>query len=94
MFTGVVRSTVDGSLPSWLRFYRNSLAALERGSTAFGPIHAEAATQVRGGRLLDLGSCFGFFPLRMARHIDVTATDLSASTMRLLATVSPRLQRP
>lgn len=93
VFTGVVRSTVDGSVASWLRFYRNSLAALERGLTAFGPIHAEAQAQVRGSRLLDLGSCFGFFPLRMARHIDVTATDLNTSTMRLLATVSPRLQR-
>lgn len=93
VFTGVVRSTVDGSLPSWLRFYRNSLAALEHGATAFGPIHAEAAAQVVGARLLDLGSCFGFFPLRMARHIDVVATDLNPSTMRLLTAVSARLQR-
>ncbi|MEW5810764.1 MAG: mycofactocin oligosaccharide methyltransferase MftM [Actinomycetota bacterium] len=94
VFTGVVRSTVDGGLSSWLRFYRNSLAALERGATAFGPIHAEAAAQVRGHQLIDLGSCFGFFPLRMARHAEVLATDLSAPTMRLLAAVSPRLQRP
>ncbi len=94
VFTGVVRSTVDGSVPSWLRFYRNSLRSLERGDTAFGPIHAEAQLQVRGDRLLDLGSCFGFFPLRMARHLDVIATDLNASTMRLLSAVSPRLQRP
>ncbi|MBX7448437.1 class I SAM-dependent methyltransferase [Mycolicibacterium sp. 3033] len=94
VFTGVVRSTVDGSVASWLRFYRNSLTALDQGATAFGPIHAEAQAQVRGPRLLDLGSCFGFFPLRMARHIEVTATDLNASTMRLLAAVSPRLQRP
>ena len=94
VFTGVVRSTVDGSLASWLRFYRNSLRALERGDTAFGPIHAEAQAQVRGDRLLDLGSCFGFFPLRMARQIDVTATDLNGSTMGLLTAVSPRLQRP
>lgn len=94
VFTGVVRSTVDGSVASWLRFYRNSLSALERGQTAFGPIHAEAQSQVCGERLLDLGSCFGFFPLRMARHLDVIATDLNASTMRLLSAVSPRLQRP
>ncbi|PRC56796.1 SAM-dependent methyltransferase, partial [Mycobacterium sp. ITM-2017-0098] len=25
VFTGIVRSTVDGGLPAWLRFYRNSL---------------------------------------------------------------------
>ncbi|BBX67981.1 SAM-dependent methyltransferase [Mycolicibacterium psychrotolerans] len=95
VFTGVVRSTVDGGLSSWLRFYRNSLAALERGDAAFAPIHAEAAAQVRGHRLIDLGSCFGFFPLRMAAlgH-DVLATDLSHSAMRLLDRVSARLRRP
>ena len=25
VFTGIVRSTVDGAMPAWLRFYRNSL---------------------------------------------------------------------
>ncbi|RZT25153.1 methyltransferase family protein [Mycobacterium sp. BK558] len=95
VFTGVVRSTVDGGLSAWLRFYRNSLIALEHGTAAFAPIHAEAAAQVRGHRLIDLGSCFGFFPLRMAAlgH-DVLATDLSHSAMRLLDRVSARLCRP
>jgi hypothetical protein len=95
VFTGVVRSTVDGGLPAWLRFYRNSLAQLEDGTTAFAPIHAWAASKVRGPRLIDLGSCFGFFPLRMARRgIDVTATDLNASTMHLLKRASTELRRP
>ena len=95
VFTGIVRSTVDGGLPAWLRFYRNSLEKLEGGTTAFAPVHAWAASLVRGHRLVDLGSCFGFFPLRMAHHgIDVTATDLSASTMHLLGQVSGQLRRP
>ncbi len=95
VFTGVVRSTVDGGLSSWLRFYRNSLIALEHGDAAFAPIHAEAASQVRGHRLIDLGSCFGFFPLRMAAlGYDVLATDLSPSAMRLLDRVGTRLCRP
>ncbi len=95
VFTGIVRSTVDGGLPAWLRFYRNSLEKLEGGTTAFAPIHVWAASLVRGHRLVDLGSCFGFFPLRMARRgIDVTATDLSISTMRLLEQVSGQLRRP
>jgi len=95
VFTGIVRSTIDGGLAAWLRFYRNSMEKLEGGTTAFAPIHAWAASLVRGHRLVDLGSCFGFFPLRMARHgIDVTATDLNASTMRLLEQVSGRLRRP
>lgn len=94
-FTGVVRSTVDGGMAAWLRFYRNSLRKLESGTTAFAPIHQHAAELVDGPRLIDLGSCFGFFPLRMARHgIEVLATDLSAPTMGLLAQVSDRLCRP
>ena len=99
VFTGVVRSTVDGGLPAWLRFYRNSLDRLEGGAASapmtFGPIHAWAASQVRGRRVIDLGSCFGFFPLRLARQgIDVLATDLSHPTMHLLRTVSNQLRRP
>lgn len=95
VFTGVVRSTVDGGWPAWLRFYRNSLTRLEDGSTAFAPIHERAAALVRGRSLIDLGSCFGFFPLRMARDgITVTATDLSGPTMRLLELASADLRRP
>lgn len=95
VFTGVVRSTVDGGLAAWLRFYRNSLRKLESGATAFAPIHAHAEQLVTGDRLVDLGSCFGFFPLRMAKHgIDVLATDLSAPTMDLLDQVGDRLGRP
>ncbi|MBS1692491.1 MAG: methyltransferase domain-containing protein [Actinobacteria bacterium] len=95
VFTGVVRSTVDGGLPAWLRFYRNSMAMLEGGNTAFAPIHERAAGLITGPTLVDLGSCFGFFPLRAAAHgIDVVATDLSEPTMRLLAAVSDRMCRP
>ncbi|MBX7431188.1 class I SAM-dependent methyltransferase [Mycobacterium sp. Y57] len=95
VFTGIVRSTVDGGLSAWLRFYRNSVDRLEAGTTAFAPIHAWAAGEVRGHRLIDLGSCFGFFPLRMARRgIEVFATDLSAPTMHLLRQISTAMRRP
>ncbi len=95
VFTGVVRSTVDGGLSSWLRFYRNSITRLEGGATAFAPVHAWAAEQVLGHRLIDLGSCFGFFPLRMARQgLDVLATDLSGPAMHLLGQVSTEMRRP
>lgn len=95
VFTGIVRSTVTGGLRSWLRFYQNSLDKLESGTTAFAPIHAHAADLVRGSRLVDLGSCFGFFPLRMAhRQLDVIATDLSRPTMELLTKASFELCRP
>lgn len=99
VFTGVVRSTVDGALPAWLCFYRNSLDKLEGSAPSaamtFAPIHAWAAAQVRGHRVVDLGSCFGFFPLRLARQgVDVLATDLSRPTMHLLQSVSTQLRRP
>lgn len=95
VFTGIVRSTVDGGLPSWLRFYRNSLARLEDGSASFAPVHAYAADALRGHSVLDLGSCFGFFPLRLVQAgYCVTATDLSAPTMHLLSRASERLHRP
>lgn len=95
VFTGVVRSTVDGGVPAWLRFYRNSLARLEGGTTPFAPIHERAAALITGVRLVDLGSCFGFFALRAAAlGIDVVATDLSEPTMGLLSAVCDRLHRP
>lgn len=93
-FTGVVRSTVDGPVPSWLRFYANSVSRLESGAAAFSPVHAYAADLITGRDVIDLGSCFGFFPLRLAaRGIGVVATDLSAPTMNLLSRVAPRLRR-
>lgn len=95
VFTGVVRSTVDGGVPAWLRFYRNSMTRLEAGTTPFAPIHERAAALITGTRLVDLGSCFGFFALRAsALGVDVVATDLSVPTMALLTAVSDRLHRP
>lgn len=95
VFTGVVRSTVVGGLASWSRFYHNSVARLEEGTAEFAPIHAYAAGQVRGRQVIDLGSCFGFFPLRLAQQgFDVLATDLSAPVMRLLAETSTEMRRP
>ena len=95
VFTGIVRSTVDGGMPAWSRFYRNSLAALESGRAAFAPVHERAMQLTAGSQVLDLGSCFGFFPLRMSRAgFELTATDLSAPTMDLLSRVSFQFCRP
>ncbi len=95
VFTGIVRSTVDGALPAWLCFYRNSIDRLENGSASFAPIHAHGVALLAGRKLIDLGSCFGFFPLRMARHrIDVVATDVSWPTMDLLIRASAAMDCP
>jgi hypothetical protein len=95
VFTGVVQSTVDGGgEDAWLRFYHNSLERLEGGAAAFAPVHEHAASLVTGTDIIDLGSCFGFFPLRMAAAgLGVTATDLSRPTMSLLDRMSVRLHR-
>lgn len=97
VFTGVVQSAMgaDSADEAWLRFYRNSLERLEHGAAAFAPIHEHAASLLVGSQIVDLGSCFGFFPLRLAaRGLTVTATDLSLPTMRLLERMSGRLHRP
>jgi Methyltransferase domain len=95
VFTGVVRSAADGDDAAWLRFYGNTLARLEHGTAAFAPVHEHAASLVLGTEIVDLGSCFGFFPLRMAAAgLAVTATDLSAPTMELLDRMCAMLRRP
>ncbi|CAM3752070.1 mycofactocin oligosaccharide methyltransferase MftM [Tsukamurella ocularis] len=92
---GAVRSTVDAPHDAWLTYYRNSLDDLESGSTAFAPVHARAEELLLGESVLDLGSCFGFFPLRVARRgWRVTASDLCPGTMDLLARVAPDLGAP
>jgi len=88
---GLVRSTVPGALDSWSVYYRNSLHELLDGTADFAPIHDRAAELVRGS-VLDLGSCFGFLPLRLAgAGVPVTATDILPGTMRLLDAVAPEL---
>lgn len=95
VFTGVVRSTVDGAQAAWLSFYRNSVTRLEAGLAGFSPIHQYGADLIQGSEVIDLGSCFGFFPLRLAAQgIGVLATDLSAPTMGLLARMSALMGRP
>lgn len=95
LVVGAVRSTVDAPHEAWTTYYRNSLADLESGCTAFAPVHARAEELLVGESLLDLGSCFGFFSLRAARRGKrVTASDLCAGTMDLLARVAPDLGAP
>ncbi|PXY23974.1 mycofactocin oligosaccharide methyltransferase MftM [Prauserella flavalba] len=96
IFVGVVRSTVPGALPAWRAFYGNTLARLRsrprgRSWTAdLAPVYDRAAALVPPGRVLDLGSCFGFFPLLLAGRdgYEVTASDLVPGSMRLLSAVA------
>lgn len=101
LFVGVVLTCADDPLEAWTSFYRNTIARLDEAVTdpggpgsiaAYAPVHAQVAELVRGSRILELGCCFGFQSLRLARAgYRVTASDLSASTVRLLDDMSRRL---
>jgi SAM-dependent methyltransferase len=101
VFTGVVRSCVDGPLPAWTTFYDNTLDRIRQSWRApepaahssiagLAPVYRRTLELVAPGTVLDLGSCFGFLPLLLAERSThrVTASDLSPGTMRLLATVA------
>jgi len=104
VFTGIVRSTISDPLTAWSTFYANSLAVLrdpcgpvdpdappESSLAAFAPVHERALAEIRGRTVLDVGSCFGFLPLRLAQEgFDVVATDHTAGTMGLLGAVAER----
>ena len=93
--TGIVASCADDPIQAWIAFYQNSIRRLEDGTAAFAPVHEHAESLISGNRVLDVGSCFGFFPLRLqAAGTTVVASDLNAGTMQLLETVAPRLGRP
>jgi SAM-dependent methyltransferase len=84
----------------WLPFYRNTLRELARGGAPGGtnagmaPVHERAAALAEGS-VVELGCCFGFLALRLARDgHEVTAVDLAPGTVALLASVAPALGAP
>src|SRR3954469_4093154 len=104
VFTGIVRSTISDPLTAWSTFYANSLAVLrapahdvepgvapESSLAAFAPVHERALAELRGRTVLDVGSCFGFLPLRLAQEgFDVVPADHTPGTMGLLGAVARR----
>ncbi|MDN5747967.1 MAG: class I SAM-dependent methyltransferase [Pseudonocardia sp.] len=96
-FVSVVLSTDPEPATAWTAFYRNTLAELAAGGAPGGtnagmaPVHTRAV-ELATGSVVELGCCFGFLSLALARagHA-VTAVDLSAGTVRLLASVAPAL---
>lgn len=96
----VASAAKDPELPddAWLAFYRNTLDALagepEPGGTnaEMAPVHARARSLVLGEDVLELGCCFGFLSLQLARDGHrVTATDLTGGTVDLLTRMAPQL---
>src|SRR5215203_676502 len=74
-FAGVILSSAPSSKEAWRAFYDNTLSKLQQvapGSypygdygpvAVFGRIYGQARGLVVGASLLDVGTCFGFFPL-------------------------------
>ncbi len=63
----------------------------------FGRIYRRAATLLPPGSVLDVGSCFGFFPLFLRRarpDLAVLASDLVPGTAALAARMAALLHRP
>jgi hypothetical protein len=93
-FAGVVESTAPSPHVAWRRFYVNTLRAL-RGApegrppagpiATFAQIYRHAERLARGHSVLDVGSCFAFFPMLLAAggEIRVTASDAHPGTVAL-----------
>lgn len=84
--TGVVLTTDAEPLVAWRNYYENSLSRLASGEATFAPVHQHAMDLVVGSSVFDVGSCFGFFPIALARSgYRVIGSDITAPTMGLLA---------
>jgi 2-polyprenyl-3-methyl-5-hydroxy-6-metoxy-1,4-benzoquinol methylase len=97
-FAGVILSSAPSPKEAWRTFYGNTLSKLRQAASGsypdgdygpvavFGRIYGHARGLVAGSPLLDVGTCFGFFPLMLQRsnpQLDVTALDVSAPTLEL-----------
>lgn len=110
LFTGIVRTSRPEAIDAWSLFYRNSrlrlapmIAAGPSGSgpldalEEFGAIYARADQHVPlQGTVLEVGSCFGFLALHLARIPSryVTASDISSGSMSLLDVMARHLAIP
>ncbi|HEY9414716.1 MAG TPA: mycofactocin oligosaccharide methyltransferase MftM [Pseudonocardia sp.] len=99
-FVAIVQASAPDPMDAWTAFYRNTIHGLARGAgtdpegtiAEFAPVHERAVSLVEGADVLELGCCFGFLSLRLARSGHrVTALDLVPGTMRLLTNVAARL---
>lgn len=96
VFSGIVISSAADATSAWELFYRNTLERLRHpgatGSLAeYAPVYAHALSLVPSGTVLELGCCFGFLSLQLAEQAQVTASDVTPNTVRLLGQVARRL---
>lgn len=97
-FAGVVLSSAPSSRDAWRAFYDNTLSKMRQVASGsypgrdtdpvavFGRIYHHAQSLVTGSSLLDVGTCFGFFPLFLQEsdpQIDIVALDVSTPILEL-----------
>ncbi|RNI19840.1 mycofactocin oligosaccharide methyltransferase MftM [Flexivirga caeni] len=104
LLVGIVLTCAETPQQAWLNFYRNTLRRIDeeiaepsgRGSiAAYAPVHEHVQEVIRGTAVHELGTCFGFQALRLARAgLEITASDLSAEAVHLLLDMSRLLDLP
>lgn len=101
-FTGIVKSTLDDPVQAWSTFYANTLDRIRTDSARddagtghssieeIVPVYTRAMDLVPPGRILDMGSCFGFLALLFAERADtsVIASDVADGTVELLRVIT------
>lgn len=103
VFTGVVKTTVDEPVEAWSLFYDNTLrhirdlwdhepAAECSSLEEIVPVYRRSLELVPRGRVLDLGSCFGFLTMLLAERdgTEVVASDIDGGTVELLRNMARR----
>lgn len=91
----IILSSAPTAVEAWDAFYDNTLRGLTDGTSAFAPIHRRARSLVTGGSVLEVGSCFGFLAIQLARDgRTVSACDLSGGAVSLLHHESRRYGLP
>jgi len=94
---------VDDPVRAWALFYDNTLARIralwgaEPGSACSSieeivPVYRRSLELVPGGRVLDLGSCFGFLAMLLAERAgtEVIASDIDQGSVELLRRMARR----
>ncbi|MDX2357895.1 mycofactocin oligosaccharide methyltransferase MftM [Dietzia sp. PP-33] len=88
--TALVTSRGGSWQECWSDYYRSSIAALADGHCPFSPVHDRAVAELVGDSALEVGCCFGFLSLRLAREGARTiAVDLDPAVLGLLRTCAP-----
>jgi len=102
VLTGIVLTSAADPDAAWELFYRNTLERLTGPSVgpaavgslaAYRPVYEHALSLVPSGSALEMGCCFGFLSLRLAGRAQMTASDVTPNTMRLLGRMAPLLGR-